>query len=287
MLVPGEHQPDRFQDASMSVAQCRFCDHVNPAGSKFCSECGGALHLLPCPRCGAVSQVTATVCYQCHAELPWHATATATSASPAAIVSKPPVRWRAAALVGTGVVAAVVALGYYGYRQPLPAEPAAAPAAADTASGSVVRATGVVTDPSPAVIDPAASGSALTQALSAVPANAPAKPSARSAQAANSPAAPAAAESNRAPPTLNPGSIAPPTPPRIESCTASIAALGLCTLEPGQGKVMETTVTGAGTAPVPALDGARRGGPDEIRQPCPEAQEALGLCTPRSSQGGN
>lgn len=271
----------------MSVAQCRFCDHVNPAGSKFCSECGGALHLLPCPRCGAVSQVTATVCYQCHAQLPWHATATPETSTPPAVVSKPSVRWRATALVGAVIVALAAAWGYYGDRQPLPAEPAAPPVARDAASGSVVRATGVVKDPSPAVIDAAASGPTPAEVPSAVPASAPARPPARSAQPAKSAAAPTAAERNPAPSTRNAGGIAPPAPARIASCTASIAALGLCTLDPEQGKVVETTVTKAGTTPAPVLDSAQQGGLEASRQPCPEAQEALGLCTPRSSQGGN
>ena len=49
---------------------CRFCEHSNPAGSQFCNQCGGQMNLLPCPRCGAVSGVTATSCYQCHSQLP-------------------------------------------------------------------------------------------------------------------------------------------------------------------------------------------------------------------------
>jgi hypothetical protein len=271
----------------MSVAQCRFCDHVNPAGSKFCAECGGALHLLPCPRCGAVSQVTATVCYQCQAPLPWHAAEAPAPFSPSAESSATSNRWRSRAMIAAVVGAAAVALVYYGYRQPLPDEPAATPGAKDTASGAAVRAAGVVKDPSPAVIDANASGSAPIAVPTAVPTNAPAKPSGRAAQPARSPATPTAVERNPTPSTLNPGRIAPPTPARIASCTESIAALGLCALEPGQGKVMETTVTRAETTPVPALDGAQSGGLDASRQSCPEAQEALGLCTPRSSQGGN
>ena len=48
---------------------CRFCEHTNPGGSRFCNQCGGQLNLLPCPRCGAVSDVTATTCYKCHGQL--------------------------------------------------------------------------------------------------------------------------------------------------------------------------------------------------------------------------
>src|SRR5215471_9532148 len=31
---------------------CRFCDHYNPAGAKFCNDCGSPLHLKPCEQCG-------------------------------------------------------------------------------------------------------------------------------------------------------------------------------------------------------------------------------------------
>ena len=52
-----------------SAITCRFCAHENAAGSKFCSECGGALNLLPCPRCGAVNDVKKNFCYQCRHQL--------------------------------------------------------------------------------------------------------------------------------------------------------------------------------------------------------------------------
>ena len=56
---------------SKPITQCPYCDHVSPPGSKFCGECGAALHLLPCPHCGAVNDITiAKSCYRCHGELP-------------------------------------------------------------------------------------------------------------------------------------------------------------------------------------------------------------------------
>src|SRR5258708_22762405 len=58
----------------MSRSRCRYCDQDNPADSKFCSSCGGALHLPPhlvsCPRCGTVNPVKATVCCWCKDQLP-------------------------------------------------------------------------------------------------------------------------------------------------------------------------------------------------------------------------
>src|SRR5262252_3791083 len=58
----------------MSVNRCPFCERVNPPDSKFCGNCGAALHLVPCTHCGAVTDVTATVCYQCRRTLPGRGT---------------------------------------------------------------------------------------------------------------------------------------------------------------------------------------------------------------------
>ena len=66
---------------SKPITQCPYCDHVSPPGSKFCGECGAALHLLPCPHCGAVNDITiAKSCYRCHGDLPEHSASTPASA---------------------------------------------------------------------------------------------------------------------------------------------------------------------------------------------------------------
>jgi ribosomal protein L40E len=49
---------------------CRFCDRHNPAGARFCNDCGSPLHLKPCNQCGAVNHHTATNCDKCGAEYP-------------------------------------------------------------------------------------------------------------------------------------------------------------------------------------------------------------------------
>ena len=49
---------------------CRFCDRHNPAGARFCNDCGSPLHLKPCNQCGAVNHQAATNCYKCGAEYP-------------------------------------------------------------------------------------------------------------------------------------------------------------------------------------------------------------------------
>ena len=85
----------------MESKKCQFCEHGNPADSKYCTECGGCLYLLPCPHCGAVTDVTAATCYQCHGQLqagktdaadaPWAATEVATEV--ATDVTKPDARY--------------------------------------------------------------------------------------------------------------------------------------------------------------------------------------------------
>src|SRR5437773_7655112 len=54
----------------MSLFHCRFCDHANPAGARFCNECGSPLYLKPCPQCEAVNDGAAPQCFQCGAVLP-------------------------------------------------------------------------------------------------------------------------------------------------------------------------------------------------------------------------
>jgi hypothetical protein len=49
----------------MPPLDCPFCDHQNPAGAKFCNDCGSPLHLTPCGDCGAVNNVTDTHCWRC------------------------------------------------------------------------------------------------------------------------------------------------------------------------------------------------------------------------------
>ena len=272
----------------MSVAQCRFCDHVNPAGSKFCSDCGGALHLLPCPRCGAVSQVTAAVCYQCQAKLPWHAAEAPASATPSAAPSAPSIRWRSPAIIGTAIVAAVAILGYYGYRQVSLPDTPQLPAAVSAASGSAARTEGVVESANGAASDASGPASASTEVSSAVPATTSATKSRRTHEPAQSPVAAAAFEPAERPTIVSVGKIAPRTPSSSKACTEPLAALGLCTLKPGQSKQAENAAVNAESPPAQTLDAAKAGGGDSSRrESCPEAEVALGLCTQRTSQGGN
>jgi hypothetical protein len=54
----------------MLHSRCAFCNHENPAGSKFCNECGSPLHLKPCAQCDAVNDYEAAACYRCNVPFP-------------------------------------------------------------------------------------------------------------------------------------------------------------------------------------------------------------------------
>ena len=58
----------------MAPLQCLVCDHVNPAGAKFCNDCGSPLHVKECSRCEAVNDRAAKNCFKCGTEFPAPAT---------------------------------------------------------------------------------------------------------------------------------------------------------------------------------------------------------------------
>ena len=49
----------------MDIVHCSFCKHSNPADAKFCNACGSSLELQLCEACGAIDNVSATVCHKC------------------------------------------------------------------------------------------------------------------------------------------------------------------------------------------------------------------------------
>jgi hypothetical protein len=54
----------------MLLIHCPNCEHDNTPGERFCAKCGVPLNLKPCPECGKVDQLTATVCSGCGAAFP-------------------------------------------------------------------------------------------------------------------------------------------------------------------------------------------------------------------------
>ena len=77
---------------------CPACGHQNPAGLKFCEECGNRL-AATCPSCGAPLSATAKFCGECGARLPARSAAGSRRrrgecGAPSAIPAAPPTRHR-------------------------------------------------------------------------------------------------------------------------------------------------------------------------------------------------
>src|SRR6266571_4682727 len=68
--------------------ECPQCRHANPAGTKFCGECGTRLQSL-CPACQAPNPPTNKFCSECGQRLAGAALAAAPASAPA--VAAPPV----------------------------------------------------------------------------------------------------------------------------------------------------------------------------------------------------
>jgi hypothetical protein len=283
----------------MSLTRCPFCEHGNPADSKFCSECGGALHLVPCPHCGAVSEVTATVCYQCSGPLPGRTTDTLVASSPAAEVSGSLPRRPSRAIVGTAVLAAIAVLGYYSYRQRLPAEVPQPPAASSEASArgapagaGVIGRDAAAGDTTPATVDDSARLTRPATSPSGIPLADPAPAAANHPRAGRQPVesqeAETAAEPIARPQAIDASRAGGRGSFRPEACTEAVAARGLCALKPVQKKEEETAaaVEAAIKRPQTTDAGKASGQEPPLPQTCTEAVAALGLCTPKTTQRG-
>jgi len=280
----------------MLMNSCPYCEQGNPADAKFCNACGGALHLMPCPRCGAVSDVTATVCYQCNGQLRGRKTDALDAALPAAETSRPVPRWRSPLIVGTAALVAITVLGYYGYRQSSPVDVRQPPAASSEAGDRS---------------GPAGAGAIVLDGQAGGTVRAKADDGAESARPAFSPPtplvdqAPAAASERRAdrPPLelrqakAAAGPIGRPqataarkagvqAPARQEVCTEAVAALGLCTMTPEERKAAEAAAALKAAIGRPATADPGKAGAQESppKDECTEAVTALGLCTRTSTQ---
>jgi Double zinc ribbon len=286
----------------MSVNTCPFCEQINPAEAKFCNACGGALHLAPCPKCGAVNDVAAAQCYQCHARLPGGSAAkAATPAAPAELPGSSS-RQHPRALVGVASLAAAVAVlvAYYGYRPSsyvdLP-ESVAASSARGAPGGPAQAGTAASgQDPAAGDANPAMRAGGIGPADAAAPAQTGTSPPERASAPQEEPRSDREAEESR-PANTATGQIARPVaagkaptrrPSRQEVCTSAVAALGLCTMTPEEKRLAEATAALKAVIAEPAAGepgkAGKQGPPREER--CTEAVAALGLCPPASRQRG-
>ena len=295
----------------MDSKNCQFCEHANPTGSKYCSECGGCLYLLPCPHCGAVTDVTAATCYQCRGQLQAGKTdaldtlpsttdvarqdaryfpsplnemakfdALAT-ALPVPEAVQPPVfsRLQPRVLAGIALLAVITAVGYFGYRQRFVVNVPNVP--------NPPASTGVIRDEAPVADSPAVNPGNVAR-----PTDAAASPSAQPIAGATS-APPLAGEAKAAAQTAVPrnakaaavpaaGKLATDGGNAIErgapACAPAVAALGLCATTPVQAKEAEAdAVLNAANARPPGAGKADRA--ETARQTeCTQTALALGLC---------
>jgi Double zinc ribbon len=211
----------------MLLIHCPNCDHDNTPGERFCAKCGVPLNLKPCPHCGKVDQLAATVCSGCGAAFPPIVLAhpdpdtvpppqTDQQAATASELVRPQHTQGAWPLILMAVVAGGIPLLWMNRAYiPLPkAWQVKSPAAA----GSAVRP---VTQPSlapPKVIPPAA-GAQPTDPRPPVAAKQPpvAKPVVSKEMSAATPAKQVRAKRK---PTVKTASRRP--------CTEALTALGLC-----------------------------------------------------------
>ena len=281
----------------MSLNSCPFCEQVNPPGAKFCNACGGALHLVPCPRCGAVSDVTATTCYQCHSQLPERGTDELGTAAPVAEVSKALPRRTPRVIVGTAVLAAIVVVGYYSVRQlPLVDAPEPQPASSEASGRGGSADAGVIRQDATAgdsTLGKAADSAAPASPATAPPENPLAGPTPAAAilpradrETVELRQAKAAAGLITRPKATDAGKAGRQAPPRQELCTEAAATLGLCTMTPDQKKQAEAAAAIKAAIARPQPTGAgKAGGQEPPRQvACTEAVAALGLCAPAPTQ---
>lgn len=300
----------------VSPITCPFCENLSPRDAKFCSACGGALHLAPCPNCGAVNDVVAASCYQCHATLPGRKADEREAPVPAAVMTRLASGHAGYARIAAGVAAfvAVCALGYYAYQQRRQAD-SPSPIAVETTSKVIPGTAGMIKPLSAAeparndgnsgtesdvALPPNLSATATTPvvALSA-PAASSSVPATSLSGSGNPPAAPARATPRR---TVTSSSRAEQqtlespqpklgaAPPSIRQgeCTVAVAALGLCqpqtTRTRAARSAAEATAPEAAQAAPAAKAPAAKPAPALARsaEHCTEAVAALGLCTPVS-----
>ena len=255
----------------MDIVHCSFCKHGNPADAKFCNACGSSLALQLCEACGAIDNVSATVCHKCgHPFAPRSGvaaadTGAAQSVTPAAHAEESAAArrspWKLFALLAVIVAGTLVIYPRVaGDEARLPAIDA--PAEVDPEAGAKTEADSprphsspADATPSPATVEPATREPATVERATAEPTDA-------------LPTAAVPAEDTPAAPTevTDEAQVAPPSPTEAttESAQEDTSAPTVDT-SPPQAPVADTTPTSAAN-------------PQTTPAGCSPAIDALGLC---------
>jgi len=174
-------------------------------------------------------------------------------------------------VVGTVVLAAIAALGFYAYPRLSLVDARQPPAAGGENSAAPASPAATLLETSPPETAP-------PKAL-ADPARAAANQPRPGRQPVEAPAAKAAAVAIGRPQAINAGKEGERAPSRQEACTEAGAALGLCVAKSVQKK--EAAAVEAAIKRPEATGAGNAGGQEP---PCTEAVAALGLCTPKPTQ---
>lgn len=253
----------------MLLSHCPNCQHDNQPGERFCASCGVPLDLKPCPVCGKVDEIKATICTGCGAHFPPIVAGRYSDdigVGPNTVPGKtiPPLVSPPSSTIGPLplIVVALAAAGIpmlWLYRNEMPVPKAWRPQPAIEAPAfppPPIAAPATMTEVPPTTPAPApketASPKPMPQPLSITPPAAEKTPPASAAEppAAIAPSEPAspAPKANAPEPVAQP--VAPPVakptirsnfparkpppaaaPPNGE-CTAALAAVGLCEPKP-------------------------------------------------------
>ena len=255
--------------------------------------------MVPCLRCGAVNDATATACYQCHSHFPGRTTNAPGPAQPAREASGPLQRPHLRLAFGAAIFAAISILSYYGYSKRWLVDASHPPSASNDASGRDSR-----TDAGVVLRDAAARVTHTAKADErAVPVH-PASAERVTPIPGASPAAAIRSRNDREPAMSQESKVTATAVARTkasntakssergqsrdETCTEAVAALGLCTFRPAEKKETEKAVLGKAEIARPQSAAAGKAIGQELPrgQTCTTAAAALGLCAPRLPQEG-
>lgn len=221
----------------MLLSHCPNCQHDNPPGERFCAACGVPLDLKPCPVCGKVDSIKATVCSGCGAHFPplpgvLLSSEPGTTDKPhskhskptPSVVTPPPTAMRALPLIIVALAAGGIPLLWL-YRNTMPVPKAwQAPASSPATAPTPIPAPPVKQEPVPPS-QPVQVAPAPVVEQAAAP---PTKPVAKAAAPVRPASRPAAKPADEPPP------VAPAKAAQGTECTEALAAVGLC--DPKAGK---------------------------------------------------